>query len=47
MNVKINASGCKDKSFTDAVIAEGNEIEKNAIATEGEIITLVNSKIGS
>ncbi len=45
MNVKINASGYKDKTFTDKVIAEGNEIEKATIALEQEIISLVNNKI--
>ncbi len=45
MNVKINASGYKDKEFTDGVIAEGNEIERKAIALESEIIGLVNGKI--
>jgi glutamate formiminotransferase/formiminotetrahydrofolate cyclodeaminase len=45
MNVKINASGYKDKEFTDAVIAEGDELERNAISLEHEIIELVNLKI--
>jgi glutamate formiminotransferase/formiminotetrahydrofolate cyclodeaminase len=45
MNVKINASGFKDKTFTDAIIAEGNELEAKAIALEKEIIGLVNGKI--
>ncbi|WP_295671577.1 glutamate formimidoyltransferase [uncultured Mucilaginibacter sp.] len=46
MNVKINASGYKDKAFTDAIISEGNEIEQKAIELEAEIIALVNLKIG-
>jgi len=45
MNVKINASGYKDKAFTNAIIAEGNEIERKTIELEGEIIELVNLKI--
>ena len=45
MNVKINASGYKDKEFTDVVIAEGNEIERKTVALEQEIIELVNLKI--
>jgi glutamate formiminotransferase/formiminotetrahydrofolate cyclodeaminase len=45
MNVKINVSGYNDKAFTDAMIAEGNELEKKAIELEQEIIALVNSKI--
>jgi len=46
MNVKINASGFKDKTFTDTVITEGNQIERDAMALEAEIIELVNLKIG-
>jgi len=45
MNVKINASGYKDKGFTDTVIADGAKIEADAIALEKEIIGLVNGKI--
>ena len=45
MNVKINAAGYKDKSFTDAVIAEGSKIEQEAITLEHEIIGIVNGKI--
>ncbi|MDB4921491.1 glutamate formimidoyltransferase [Mucilaginibacter sp.] len=45
MNVKINASGFKDKDFVAKVIADGGEIERRAIELEGEIIALVNSKI--
>ncbi|MFA6086887.1 glutamate formimidoyltransferase [Mucilaginibacter sp.] len=45
MNVKINASGYKDKVFVDDVISKGTEIEKQTIALEEEIIALVNSKI--
>ncbi len=45
MNVKINASGYKDKGFIDAIIAEGNMLESKAIELEKEIIGLVNGKI--
>lgn len=45
MNVKINASGYKDKVFVDDVISRGSEIEKKTIVLEEEIIELVNSKI--
>jgi len=45
MNVKINASGYKDKVFTKAIIAEGTELEKKTIALEQEIISIINSKI--
>jgi glutamate formiminotransferase/formiminotetrahydrofolate cyclodeaminase len=46
MNVKINASGYKDKNFVTDIISKGNEIERKAIALETEIIELVNGKIG-
>ncbi|MDR6940261.1 glutamate formimidoyltransferase [Mucilaginibacter pocheonensis] len=46
MNVKINASGYKDKDFVVDVVYRGNEIERKAIALETEIIALVNAKIG-
>ena len=46
MNVKINASGYKDKDYIIKVIADGNELENAAIALEAEIIELVNGKIG-
>lgn len=45
MNVKINASGFKDKIFVNDIIAKGNEIEQKTIALEAEAIKLVNSKI--
>jgi glutamate formiminotransferase/formiminotetrahydrofolate cyclodeaminase len=45
MNVKINASGYKDKDFVAKVIADGSELERKAIELEAEIIALVNSKI--
>src|ERR1700744_1514921 len=38
LNVKINASGYKDKVFVNDIIAEGNEIERKAIKLEEEII---------
>jgi glutamate formiminotransferase/formiminotetrahydrofolate cyclodeaminase len=46
MNVRINASGCEDKSFVDDVLKRGREIEDNAKALENEILDIVNSKIG-
>jgi glutamate formiminotransferase/formiminotetrahydrofolate cyclodeaminase len=45
MNVKINASGYKDKVFVDDVLKRGEEIEKQAMAAEAEVIALVNEKI--
>lgn len=46
MNVKINASGYKDKAFVEKVLADGNAIENKAIALEKEIIEILNVKIG-
>ncbi len=45
MNVKINASGYKDKAYTADIIKRGEELEKQTIALESEIIALVNLKI--
>ncbi|TSD62672.1 glutamate formimidoyltransferase [Inquilinus sp. KBS0705] len=45
MNVKINAQGYKDKTYTADIIARGNDIEAKTIVAEKEIIELVNSKI--
>lgn len=45
LNVKINASGLKDKDFVDRVLAEGAEIERKAKEEEESILALVNSKI--
>lgn len=46
MNVKINASGYKDKDYVVDIIYRGKEIERKAVALETEIIELVNGKIG-
>jgi glutamate formiminotransferase/formiminotetrahydrofolate cyclodeaminase len=46
MNVRINAAGYDDKTFTADMIAKGKEIENKAIALEEEIIRIVNGKIG-
>ncbi|HLO90661.1 MAG TPA: glutamate formimidoyltransferase [Lentimicrobium sp.] len=45
LNVKINASGLKDKEFVDKVLAEGAEIERKAKEEEEAILAIVNSKI--
>lgn len=45
LNVKINASGLKDKEYVEKVLAEGAEIEKNARLLEDEIMTIVSNKI--
>jgi len=46
MNVKINASGYKDKVYTDKILAEGNALQQMAMDREAEIIEIVNGKIG-
>ncbi|HMK24841.1 MAG TPA: glutamate formimidoyltransferase [Chitinophagaceae bacterium] len=46
MNVRINAAGYDDKTFTADMIAKGKEIENKAIALEEEILKIVNGKIG-
>ncbi len=45
MNVKINASGYKDRTYTADIIKKGEELERQAIALEGEVIAIVNNKI--
>jgi glutamate formiminotransferase / formiminotetrahydrofolate cyclodeaminase len=45
LNVKINASGLNDKSYVDKVLADGEEIQKKAMALENTILEIVNSKI--
>jgi glutamate formiminotransferase / formiminotetrahydrofolate cyclodeaminase len=46
MNVRINAGGYNDKTFTSNIITRASEIEDDAIALEGEILKLVDEKIG-
>ena len=45
LNVKINASGLKDRAFVDQILLEAAEIEKLTLQKESEILALVNSKI--
>ncbi len=45
LNVKINASGLKDKAFVEQILKEGAEIETNAKMIEDEILSIVNNKI--
>lgn len=47
LNVRINAGSYDDKDFVKTVLAEGQEIERNAIALEQEILTIVNEKLGN
>jgi glutamate formiminotransferase/formiminotetrahydrofolate cyclodeaminase len=46
MNVRINASGFKDKEFLDKVLAEAKLIEENTIKLEAEIVAMVSKAIG-
>jgi glutamate formiminotransferase/formiminotetrahydrofolate cyclodeaminase len=45
MNVKINASGYQDKVFVNDILKRGEEIEKQAMSAEAEIIALMNGRI--
>jgi len=45
LNVRINASGLKDKEFADNILSKGMEIENQAKDLEIEILNVVNSKI--
>jgi len=45
LNVKINASGLKDKDFVQKILTEGAEIQAKAIEAENEILKIVESKI--
>ncbi len=45
LNVKVNGSGFKDKSFLDAIMAEADNLVEKAKAEEEIILALVNLKI--
>jgi glutamate formiminotransferase/formiminotetrahydrofolate cyclodeaminase len=45
LNVKINAAGLKDRAAADRLVAEANAIIADTIATEAEILKIVESKI--
>lgn len=45
LNVKINASGLKDKEFVDNILAEAELILSNTNSLESEIIEIVFSKV--
>jgi glutamate formiminotransferase/formiminotetrahydrofolate cyclodeaminase len=47
LNVKINASGLKDKAYVENILAKGAEIEAKAKQLESEIMDIVNAKINS
>ena len=46
MNVRINAAGYNDKTFTNSIITRAAEIESETISLEAEILKLVDEKIG-
>jgi glutamate formiminotransferase/formiminotetrahydrofolate cyclodeaminase len=45
LNVKINASGLKDRSFADDILAKAKKLEAQAIEMEQEILKIVEGKI--
>jgi glutamate formiminotransferase/formiminotetrahydrofolate cyclodeaminase len=45
LNVRINASGLKDKNFAEAIISQGEDIEKKAVTEEDQILDFINSTI--
>ncbi len=45
LNVKINASGLKDKDFAEDILKRGQEIVSEAVKLENEILEIVNEKI--
>jgi len=47
LNLKINAAGIKDRDYAETMIAQGAEIERQAIQAESEILAIVNEKINS
>ncbi|MCX6275399.1 MAG: glutamate formimidoyltransferase [Bacteroidetes bacterium] len=45
LNVKINASGLKDKNFVENILLRGQEIQDKAVKFEQNILEVVNRKI--
>lgn len=45
LNVKINASGLKDRTIADKLVAEANELISKANAEEAEILKIVEAKL--
>lgn len=45
LNVKINASGLKDRAYADDILSRGAAIEREAVRIEAEIMELVDGKI--
>lgn len=46
LNVKINASGLKDREFADRILSEAARIAQEAITREKSILEIVEQKIG-
>ncbi len=46
MNVRINAAGYNDKVYVTDIVSKGKAIEDKTIALEGDILKMVNDKIG-
>lgn len=46
LNVKINAIGLTDKDYTNKLLQEVAEIEQKTVELEGQILEIVNRKIG-
>jgi glutamate formiminotransferase/formiminotetrahydrofolate cyclodeaminase len=45
LNVKVNALGYSDTSFTDKILREGEKIRESAIATEKEILQMIEKRM--
>jgi glutamate formiminotransferase / formiminotetrahydrofolate cyclodeaminase len=45
LNVKINASGYHDKTYTAEILTEGEALQQMAMDREAEILEIVNGKI--
>ena len=45
LNVKINATGLKDRVFADEILTKAKELEAEAVRWEEEILKIVSSKI--
>jgi glutamate formiminotransferase/formiminotetrahydrofolate cyclodeaminase len=46
LNVKVNAAGCSDRSFSEKTLAEGEALAASARKAEAKILKMVNEKIG-
>lgn len=45
LNVRINASGLKDKEFAEAIISKGEDLEKKTVTEEKQILDYIKSII--